>query len=400
MARSSAPAGRPRLSRRRCLRLSLGLVGAILAGQARPALALEPSAFSLERFKQLCLETARANLRPGGWLIPSSAYAEECYLRDAYWTLRALRDPELLQRTFERFAAAQAADGRLPTSLRLADGGAAHVRDDESTALFLLLGVDLVRSGWGGDRGPLARAARFLLERLGEDGTYQTGPGPGSWWLDTLVLANRDTVAYNQGVVAVALRAARELGLAPAEQRVDAAARAYRALYRDDLGTLPLSAQTTLRDVSSLVGDYLSWSYFGQPLLASEQVRSTLAGFARATFPDGEFLGFRVVTQLDGSFLPTSWFAPAPDNFPGHYHNGGSWLLYDALALGSALRHGVAEAAELLAARLRAEVRTDWSLHEYLATDPDQPDFGGVPFPWRRDYAWNAYVGRVIEEQL
>lgn len=398
MARSSANPWR--FDRRRCLRLSLGLVAAILAGRPRLALAEEPAPFSLERFRQLCLETARANLRPDGWLIPSAAYPDECYLRDAYWTLRALRDPELARRIFERFAAAQDPDGRLPTSLRLADGGASHIRDDESTALFLLLGLDLVRSGWSGDRGPLARATRFLLDRLDEDGTYQTGPGAGSWWLDTLVLAARDTVTYNQGIVAVALRAARELGLEAPERQVAAAERAYRELYRADLGTLPLSARTTLRDVSSLVGDYLAWSYFGQPLLAAEQVRSTLAGFARATFPDGDFLGFRVATQLDGSFMPPSWFAPAPDNFPGHYHNGGSWLLYDALALGSALRHGVAEAAELLAARLRAEVRADWSLHEYLATDPDQPDFGSVPFPWRRDYAWNAYAGRIIEEQL
>ena len=388
------------VSRREFVRRAALSAGAFLAAGARPAAAAggaseEP--FSPERFIQLCLETAGANVKEDGWVIPSQAYGDESYLRDAYWTLGALDDPELATRTFERFAAAQAPDGRLPTSLRLSDGAVSHARDDESTALFILLGLDLAIAGWRPEGDALDRAASFLLDRLDRgDGAYRTGPGSETWWLDTLSLATRDTVAYTQGVVAVALRAAVELGADVPPGAVEATERAYRSLYRPDLGTLTLSAGTSLRDVSSLVGDYLSWHYYERPLLTAQQVAGTLAGLRRVTFRDGSLLGFRVVTQLGGGFMPLSWFEPVHENVPGHYHNGASWLLYDALALGSAIRHGLPEAAALLEARLRAEVRSEWALHEYLVTDPASRHFGGVPAPWRTGYAWNAYVWKIL----
>ena len=70
-------------------------------------------------------------------------------------------------------------------------------------------------------------------------------------------------------------------------------------------------------------------------------------------------------------------------------------MLYVALALGCAIRHCVPGAADLLEARLRAEVRSEWTLHEYLVTDPASPHFGAVPAAWRRGYAWNAYVWKL-----
>jgi hypothetical protein len=385
------------LSRRRLLRAGAaagaGVILAAAGGGIAPTAAAEP--FSRERFAQLCLETARANVRPDGWVVPSQAYADESYLRDAYWTLPALGDAGLAARTFERFAAAQGSDGRLPTSLWAGVGDANHVRDDESSALFILMGFDLARDGRPPDFAPLARAAGFLLGQLDAEGGYSTGPGPEGWWLDTLSLARPDVVAYTQGVVAVALRAAAELGAGVPLAALRATEDAYRGLYRPQLKTLTLSWETGLRDVSSLVGDALSWRYFGRPLLPAEHVADTLAGFRRVSFRDGAFLGFRVVSQLDGGFMPLSWFEPVHENVPGQYHNGASWLLYDALALDTAARHGIPGAAEDLAARLRAEVRSEWALHEYLVTDPTSRHFGGVPAAWRTGYAWNAYVGTL-----
>ncbi|MCC6419286.1 MAG: hypothetical protein IT429_13710 [Gemmataceae bacterium] len=345
------------------------------------------------RFRQLCQATAHACVQPDNWVIPSQAYADECYLRDAYWILGSLQNLDLAALTLRRFAARQGPDGRVPTSLFLT-GAVSRVRDDETTALFLLLALDLQRAGREVDRGAVERAAGFLVARL-QDGQYATGPGPESWWLDTLSLARRDVVAYNQGVVAVALRAAQELGASVPVRTADAAERAYRQLGGTS-GRLPLSAGTTLVDVSCLVGEHLSLRYFGRPLLSDERVRATLDSFHSEAEQTGQFLGFRVASQADGSFMPLEWFAPAPDNFPGHYHNGGSWLLYDAIALDVAARHAVSGSRPLLEQRCRAEVRRDWSLHEYLALDPAAPDFGKTPYDWRRQYGWNAYVSRLI----
>lgn len=397
---------RARLTRRRLLGLGVGAVATLgagaLVGRNRPAPAALPfvsaEPWDRERFLELCLQTARANVKWEDWVVPGVAYGEECYLRDAYWTLGAMDDVDLASATFERFAATQMPTGQVPTSLHVPSGEVNHVRDDESSALFILLGLDLARAGSPADDGPLGRATGFLLERLEQSGGggYATGPGPTSWWLDTFSLAYRDVVTYTQGIVAVALRAAAELGLAVPPTTIEGAEGAYRSLYRSDLGTLMLSAGTTLRDVSSLTGDYLSWRYFDRPLLGAEETARTLAGFRRVTFPDGALLGFRVATQINGAYMPVHWFEPTHENVAGQYHNGGSWLLWDALALAAGIRHGVPEAPALLEARLRAEVRTEWALHEYLATDPLSPYFGGVPDAWRSGYAWNAYVRRVV----
>lgn len=402
-----SPPHRPPLTRRRLLGLGAGAAAVVgsfgLARRARSAPVFPPAPptalaepWTRERFVGLCLDTARANVKWDDWLVPSVAYGEECYLRDAYWTLGALDDVDLAAATFERFAEAQTPTGQIPTSLRVPSGEVNHVRDDESTALFILLGLDLARAGAPPDNVPLARATAFLLDHTESWGGYPTGPGPNTWWLDTFSLARRDIVAFNQGVVAVALRAAAELGMAPPPATVEAAERAYRSLYQPDLNTMTLSAATRLRDVSSLVGDYLAWRYFDRPLLGTRQVTRTLDGFRRATFPDGALLGFRVATQTDGAYMPVEWFEPTHENVPGQYHNGASWLLWDALALATATRHGVPEAPALLEARLRAEVRSDWALHEYLVSDPWNRYFGGVPDAWRSGYAWNAYVCKVM----
>jgi hypothetical protein len=384
-----------RIGRRHALACAGGAVVWALAapgGRTARAAATDPG---LERFRALCLETARANVVDGR-PIPSRAYSQGTWLRDAYWTLAALADRELQRHTWQRFAAAQNMDsGQVPTALTHSDA-AFYAAEDESTALFVLLALDLERAGVPLDRAPLERASRYLQNRLDVDGRVPAGPGAGTWWLDTLILAQRDTVAYTQGVTAVGLRALTDLDVPVPSDLVERAEAAYGALYLPDLGTMTLSAGTTLLDVSCLVGEHLSRRLFGRALLTEEIVAGTLGTFRRVDFDDGAFLGFPVATQLDGSYMPEEWFAPAPDNWPGYYHNGGSWLLYDALALDVGRSHAVIGSDALLHARILAEVRLAEALHEYIATNPALGHLGHVPMPWRSGYAWNSYVATLL----
>ncbi len=384
------------LGRRRLL----GLIGAAAAWPLMSPLSAglahaEAEGSGTELFRALALQIAQANVIDGN-PVPSSAYPGT-WLRDAYWTLAALGDSGLQQRTWKRFAAAQnPKTGQIPTAI-VSPTGPYQEMDDESTSLFVLLTLALKRAGVALDKGPIERASAFIVNRkVGQDGRALAGPGNYTWWLDTFQLGGRDTVAYTQGVTAVTLRALNELGMKLPAGLTERAEAVYRSLYQPDLQTMTMSAGLQLLDVSCLVGEHLSLRLFNRPLLDDESVANTLNSFSKARFPDGSFLGFRVASQLDGSFIPDEWFSPAPDNWPGHYHNGGSWLLYDAIALHTGTAHGVDGTPDLFRARLAAETRYTTTLHEYIATDPDSYDFGQVPFAWRTGYAWNSYVATLL----
>lgn len=350
----------------------------------------------LERFRALCQATARANVVDGR-PIPSAAYPFATWVRDSYWTLAALGDLDLQRRTWGRFAEAQdAATGRVPTAL-LHSNEVHYARDDESTALFVLQALALKRAGLQVPRLPLTRAAAYLQSQTDRDtGRVRSGPGAATWWLDTFILEQPDTVAYTQGVAAVAFRALAELSVPFPLEYLFRAELAYAGLYRADLGAMTLSAKTSLLDVSCLVGEHLSMRLFQRPLLSDTAVANTLRAFRQVRFPDQAFLGFPVLSARDGSYLPESAFQAAADNWPGYYQNGGSWLLYDALALDAGRRHDVPWAEHRLVQRIQAELRQSETLHEYIATSPVAGQLGTVPFTWRTGYAWNSYVGTLI----
>lgn len=351
---------------------------------------------ALKRFRALCISTAQANVLDGR-PIPSRAYAHGTWMRDAYWTLAALRDVELQRRTWLRFAERlNPRTGQVPSAL-LNSGEVHYAAEDESTIFFLLMALDLQRAGVQLPREPLNGAARYAASRVEPaTGRVLAGPGPFTWWLDTLILAERDVVAYTQGVWAVGLRALVELRLPFPLDLLFRAEEAYARLDTPSVGAMTLSEKTTLLDVSALVGEHLSLRLFHRPLLSDDAVTRTIAAFREVTFADGTFLGFPVCSSADGGYLPEKWFHPAPDNWPGYYHNGGSWLLYDALALDVARAHGVERAEEILLARVFAETRRAETLNEYIATTDVNGYLGTVPFVWRSGYAWNSYVGALV----
>jgi hypothetical protein len=381
-------------ARRRFIGGVVALSAAALLTPPADAAAPPAAPLDLDAFRTLCLHTARANILDRK-LFPSKAYDFGTWMRDAYWTLPILADDKLKQYTWERFANGQDHDtGRVPSAL-IHSEDVLYSADDESTAFFVLLALEVKRAGLTLWDAPLQLAAKYLVNRLDPDGHYRTGPGPFAYWLDTLYLPMRQTVAYNQGIVAVALRALRELGQPLPQGVLERAEAAYAGLYRDDLRLLPLASGTNLLDVSCLVGEHLSLRYFQRPLLGDGMVAHTLAWFRRVTYPDRAFLGFPVASQLDGTYMPETWFYTAPDNWPGYYHNGGSWLLYDAIALDAARHHGVPEADGLLRERIASETRVVPALHEYIATTNAGGHLGAVPFPWRSHYSWNSYVGTL-----
>lgn len=379
------------MNRRRFLGMavasSLGAL-ALPFQRSTPVPTPDESDFTLLSFRSLSLRTARNCVSASGdWVRPGGPYYD-MYTRDAFWITAALRDTELSSRIYRRLADRQFANGQIPTLL-LRDGRS-DGKEDESTLLFLLWAYQLWRAGVRLISEPVYKAWQFVGQHV-QRGRYVTGPGTYHYWMDTLGFGGPDVISYNQGLYAVAARCVHQMGIETPSVVVNNAEQQYRALYKPELQALTLSEKSGLIDVSCLAGEYMAYHLTNQAILSDEQVQSTLAYFAAATYPEGDFMGYRVNSFPEGDYLNPSWLPASTDNLPGEYQNGGSWLLYDALALGAAALHNDPSARGMLLARLRSEVRTDRSLHEYLSTNPVSPHFGVGP-AYRRDYGWNAFV--------
>ena len=355
----------------------------------------------LVQFVHLCRETAAALARTDGWVMPSGWYPM-LFTRDAYWITAAHRDPNVHAAVLKRLRVEQnRTTGQAPTALYI-DGYNPPGRDqqDECTLLFVMMTYDAARLGLAPDRASLERAFAYLKSRTFE-GRYLSQPGPYAYWLDTLAIAgDLPSVTYVQGLYAVALRALQAMGIAGADPTL--AEQVYRSTFDPALGQLRCYTDRSglfgqFRDISALAGEGLSWHYFGRPILDRPAVESTLDRQPKGYFPDGQFVGFKNLAMADGRSLPIAWMSEWPANLPGDYQNGASWILYDALALYSGVRHGIPAAAPLLLQRIASETRRRPSLHEYIMTSDANP--GGSETK-REGYGWSAFVGNLVESVL
>jgi hypothetical protein len=315
---------------------------------------------------------------------PSKAYGG-VWLRDSFWTLMALGDVHLAVLALRHFWLRQRPSGQLPTQFAtfLDDP---QYKPDESTLLFLIWAAWQTRHGGTRPPRPVLTRALAYISSQAHDGLYMSQAGAYASWFDSFRLKHADTLAYNQGLYAVALQSARMLGLGVTERQVARADAAYRLLVDPGVGYLRFSRLLPYHDVSGLIGEFLSLWLFKRPILSDTVVRRTLA-----TQP--EFRGgFRVVVAANGAYLSPHAFNV--HLFPGDYQNGGSWLLYDYLALAVGQLHHIPGMVARMHDRLAAEFAGDATYHEYLDTDPSSPIYGGEP-AIRDGFSWDTFVTRV-----
>jgi hypothetical protein len=380
------------LGRRRFLAMIAATGGTLLTRVPATYAAPDEGAFTMGSFKDLSLRTARSCVSED-WIRPGGPY-HEMYTRDAFWIAQALRDTDVSTKAYKRIAGQQYTNGQISTMMFR--DGTRERKDDESSILFIIWTYILWKAGVRLSSEPVFKAWAYI-DGQAKKGKYITGSGTFHYWLDTLAFGTPDNISYVQGLYALATRCARLMGLesSPAKQTV--AEDAYRSLYKPELGTMTLSENTVFLDVSCLVGDYLSFHLLGQPILSPEMVQGTINAFSPVFYPEGDFLGFMVTSTTSGDYLDPSWLPESTDNVYGEYQNGGSWLLYDAMALGAAALHGDPNARVLLLARFRSEIQKDRALHEYLSTHPYSPHYGVGP-DFRRDYGWSAFAYLVGEK--
>lgn len=385
-----------------------------------------------DNFRDLMLETAGncviSQSQPENkkdWVIPSLAYQNYLFTRDSFWILAALKDKDLSQITLEKLHQDQMLNdnGQIATAL-VRDGSKPpnRDRDDESTIFYVFHNYLLKQLGGEADKTSLERAYSFISSHVSEgryltygerrqgeffDGINQVGTY--HYWADTYrpagrPEATRENFAYNQGLYCVALNCLGELGVLIDPKVQQEAESVYSEMVNPmDQITLPQRAGSTIMDVSALTGEALSLYFFDKSLLGREKVSATVGNLTQVYYPDGEFLGFKSISDYYGSYRPDEEFIVPQSNTPGNYQNGASWFLYDALALYAAGRHGISlitrngicNPENLLVQRISSEVRPSWVSHEFINTNPESL---GWTEPFRDGYGWNSFVANLLPQ--
>lgn len=364
------------------------------------------------------------NYRPGTFaVVPSSFYGGGTWMRDATWALGALNSPKQLEMLTSTFASAgDGATGRVPT-LILNDAGpwfgaggqGNPVPDDDSQLMFAIA----ARLGWqtvakqpylnnvyGWIHAHADASGRYAATSFGwEDSFYPLGvSGPGSV-----------TVSSNmQGLYAVALHALKDLGVNVPQPEIDAANAQYARLTIH--GRMRAFENSDIVDVASLMGEAMSLFIWNQPLLSDAVVQNTIASFAEVHDASGNFVGYKVLSNADGSFLPPGMFPVehgGAGTLGGEYLNGASWMLYDVLALYAGTRHDIpsmrSSYTDRLVRRMASELRAGVGStplnrsEEFLCTavgnagDPCGPI--GSAAVERSDFGWNTFVVRLLSNE-
>ncbi len=375
----------------------------------------------INNFKKVMVQTAKdCVINRGYWIYPSKIYRNYFFARDSYWVLATLQDRPLLEMTQKAFHNDQldrpdGDDGHIATALIL--GGEkppTRDNDDESTLIDIIREYELLRAGGTPDERSLEISMKYIFNHLddyrytttGDSNVFQKEDRVNAfhYWLDTyrpdgLAIPSRQMFTYNQGMLCVALKCLERFGMITDPSYLEGAKAAYQQMVSsEDNISLSQRPGSGIMDVSSLAGDAMSLYYFDEPLLDNDKVHATIDRFTKTFYRDGKFLGFKVVSSLDGSYLPGQDFIESDSKNPGSYHNGGSWLLKDALALYSGARHNVPWAIELFLQRMKSELRTSNPdkaalSHEFLFTSGEEP---GSADPNRDNYGWNSFSVKLL----
>ncbi len=224
----------------------------------------------------LYLESARRNIKTTSSgqkvIVPSQMY-REVYLRDTFFTLVGLEDPQLNQDSFRLFSSRQQGNGQMPTAISL-DQKAENIQpqDDESTLLFLIWAGLRTRAGEKVDPEKIKQAYSFVSARV-QEGWYFSSAGDFRHWADTYINRQRAVISYNQGLFALAVKILKEYQPdLVSDQLMHQAQENYRNLFRRNFGFIPLSNQTNYQDASALLPELLSRLYSGQGMLEEDKI--------------------------------------------------------------------------------------------------------------------------------
>jgi len=327
--------------------------------------------------------------------VPSINYAPDMYNRDSFWSQMGIYDKESSESIFNAWAATQNEAGTIGTIIT-PSMGSKELKGNDATLEFLWFA--LVNKRQYGTPPPMDKITKAFNYVINEIDPHKTGICSARFVLgqnDCVEYPNRTSnLAVNQGMLAVTLRVAQELGLPVEKEYIEKANVGYRAFYDKKLGYLiDNKAFPYVITFNSLLPEFVSLWLFNEPILTSEMVNNTLDkvpshnGYSPLIF----HVKNTFFTLKNKPFSPNLFW----DN--GVYYNAGSWMREEICGYVSGLKHGWKPAEKRIKDRLKAEITLNPDepfSHEFLPYDLAVP---GCWWPSTRVFSWNVFVLKALE---
>lgn len=323
--------------------------------------------------------------------VPSINYAPDMYNRDSFWSICGIDDAFLSKQIFDRWGKTQLASGCIGTIVT-PYMGSDEVKGNEATCEWLWWAlINKNKYEINPPSAKVERAFSFCVKEFDPDksGICQAHFVLGENDVSTYP-GNKKTSALsvNQGVWAITLQVARELGLPVSRTWIEKAIAAYCAFYDRSLGYL-LNDQCYPHTISvgDLMPEFVSWWLWDKPMLSHEVVINTLDRIP-VTGDCALFLGHveNKYFSVDDKPWDMEFFWQN-----GVYCNGGSWMREEIMAYVAGMKHGWKPAKERIEKRLIAEINLNWDepfSHEFIPTDLFQKNCW---WPSTRVFCWNVF---------
>ncbi|MEJ7589812.1 MAG: hypothetical protein WKI04_19850 [Ferruginibacter sp.] len=330
-------------------------------------------------FGALSFTTAYMNLRTNEtgkskyWVVPSVEYNNTQYCRDAFW-LATMLPPGIASDCLknELDSVNQYAEYPLITIIWAYKAWKEKNEVDKDKLQQYLNAVD----GHAKDN--------YYYSYNSYDGRLDF-----QYWNDLIAFDTTDVVTYNQGLYALAIAAAKEMGLTTRSDPA-AALQHYRSMFNSASGFYPISKKKNfILGPDPLVPDLLSQLYFNKKMLDTKNVKlhyNRMIKFSKTDY------GFKVVSLPDGKYLPVAMYnvkgylsqVTRGNLQDGQYCRGGSFFLYDNLFLIDAYLHGIKEAEGELLNRVAIDFTLGGTTYECLNTKTGEA--------WKPNMGWNVAI--------
>ncbi len=330
-------------------------------------------------FGALSFTTAYMNLRINDtgkskyWVVPSVEYANTQYGRDAFW-ISMMLSPEYAAECIKNELNVLNEYAEYP--LMTVIWASRSVKENKE--------VDLAKVQVYVDAIETRARNNYFHSYLASDGRLDF-----QYWGDVIAFEKDDVISYNQGLFALALAAAKEMGLRTRSDPAKAL-KNYQDMFNAELGFYPISKKKNMiLGPDPLVPDLLSQIYFGRKMLATNTVEQH---YGKMVSGSKTKYGFKTVCMPNGDYLPAALYdikgytsqmnrEKIPD---GGYFRGGSFFLYDNLFLIDAYLHGIKEAEGELIWRTSLDFEIGNTTYECLNTKSGEP--------WKPNMGWNVAI--------
>lgn len=327
--------------------------------------------------------------------VPSINYAPDMYNRDSFWSVVSVKDKKLNESIWEKWGGTQDHLGAIGTIIT-PYMGSIEKKGNEATCEWIWWGlINKRRFNSSLDTLRLRKALEYCIREFDSDRDGIVSSQFSLSQNDVVYYEQKtSSLAVNQGVYAVTLMAAKELGFEIAQEYIDKTVQEYRNFYDEQRGYIVSDKDFPyVVSFTDLMPEFVSWWLWDTPLLDSAMVINTLNRFPviNDCSPIICHVADTFFTEENKPFLPEQMWPR------GQYYNGGSWMRNEICAYVAGMKHGWAPVTERIEKRMLAEINLNYDepfSHEIIPMDLSQP---GCWWPSARVFSWNVFTHIALE---